>query len=160
MNIPHIPCLRLGESYQSLNHSEVQDYRDGSVRATLSQVNAGIIRRDLLKLGHAREALQKFSTRELIEISAKAGEYFLHAELPLGEGSALQSADDYIKTLSATSGLPHVMVRRNMDKIHYALTHLELILNGLTRGIELSVLDQGFGEQSGSPVCRPAGGLP
>ena len=40
-----------------------------------------------------------------------------------------------------------------MDKIHYALTHMELILNGLTRGIELSVLDQGFGEQSGSPVC-------
>jgi hypothetical protein len=153
MNIPHIPCLRLGESYQSLNHSEVKDYRDGSVRATLSQVNAGIIRRDLLKLGQAREALQKFSTRELIEISAKAGEYFLHAELPLGEGSALQSADDYMETLSATSGLPHVMVRRNMDKIHYALTHLELILNGLTRGIELSVLDQGFGEQSGSPVC-------
>mgnify|MGYP001438799902 FL=1 len=85
MNIPHIPCLRLGESYQSLNHSEVKDYRDGSVRATLSQVNAGIIRRDLLKLGQAREALQKFSTRQLIEISAKAGEYFLHAELPLRE---------------------------------------------------------------------------
>ena len=60
MNIPHIPCLRLGESYQSLNHSEVKDYRDGSVRATLSQVNAGIIRRDLLKLGQAREAGKSF----------------------------------------------------------------------------------------------------
>ena len=153
MNIPHIPCLRLGESYKSLNESEVKDYRDGSVRATLSQVNAGIIRRDLLKIGQAREALQKFSTHELIEISAKAGEYFLKAELPLGDGSDLQSADDYMETLSSTSGLPHVMVRRNMDKIHYALTHLELILNGLTRGIDLSVLDQGFGEQAGSPVC-------
>ena len=40
-----------------------------------------------------------------------------------------------------------------MDKIHYALTNLKLILNGLTRGIELSILDRGFGEQSGSPVC-------
>ena len=59
--------------------------RDGSVRATLSQVNAGIIRRDLLKLGQAREALQKFSTRELIEISAKAGEYFLHANFRLAK---------------------------------------------------------------------------
>ena len=35
-----------------------------------------------------------------------------------------------------------------MDKIHYALTNLRLILNGLTRGIELSILDRGFGEQS------------
>ena len=40
-----------------------------------------------------------------------------------------------------------------MDKIHYALTHVDLILNGLTRGIDLSILDQGYGEHGGSPVC-------
>ena len=40
-----------------------------------------------------------------------------------------------------------------MDKIHYALTHLELILNGLTRGIDFSILDSGHGEQAGAPVC-------
>ena len=153
MNTPHIPCLRLGQAYKSFNQSEVKDYRDGSVKATMSQVNAGIIRRDLTKISQAREALQKFSTRELIDISAKAGELFLSADLPLGEGSDLQSSSDYLETLSSTSGLPHVMVRRNMDKIHYALTHLELILNGLTRGIDFEVLDNGFGEQSGSPVC-------
>jgi acyl-CoA reductase-like NAD-dependent aldehyde dehydrogenase len=45
------------------------------------------------------------------------------------------------------------MVKRNMDKIHYALTHIELILNGLTRGIDPLILDRGFGEQAGSPVC-------
>ena len=65
----------------------------------------------------------------------------------------MQSANDYLETLSSTSGLPHVMVQRNMDKINYALTHLELILNGLTRGIDLSVLDKGYGEHGGSPVC-------
>ena len=64
----------------------------------------------------------------------------------------MQSAQDYLETLSSTSGLPHVMVQRNMDKIHYALTYLELILNGLTRGIDFSILDQGFGEQAGAPV--------
>ena len=38
--IPHLPALRLGEPYQSLNHSEVIDYRDDTIRrATLSQVN-------------------------------------------------------------------------------------------------------------------------
>lgn len=153
MNTPHIPCLRLGREYRSFNESEVKDYRNGSVKATMSQVNAGVIRRDLLNIDQAREALQKFTTRELIDISAKAGELFLNGTLPLGEGGRSQSGQDYLETLSATSGLPHVMVKRNMDKIHYALTHVELILNGLTRGIDPSILDRGFGEQAGSPVC-------
>ena len=41
-----------------------------------------------------------------------------------------------------------------MDKIHYALTH-ELILNGLTRGIDFSILDSGHGEQAGSRFVFP-----
>jgi acyl-CoA reductase-like NAD-dependent aldehyde dehydrogenase len=153
MTIPHIPCLRLGKQYKSFNQSEVKDCLDGSVKATMSQVNAGIIRRDLLQIDQAREALRKFSTEELINISSKAGDLFLNEELPLGEDGITQTAQDYLETLSSTSGLPHVMVKRNMDKIHYALTHLKLILNGLTRGIDFDVLDRGFGEQSGSPVC-------
>ena len=153
MTIPHIPCLRLGKQYKSFNQSEVKDCLDGSVKATMSQVNAGIIRRDLLQIDQAREALRKFSTEELINISSKAGDLFLNEELPLGEDGITQTAQDYLETLSSTSGLPHVMVKRNMDKIHYALTHLRLILNGLTRGIDFDVLDRGFGEQSGSPVC-------
>ena len=118
MSIPHIPCLRFGVPYRSLNDSAVQDYRDGTTKATLSQVNAGVIRRDLKSMDQAREALRKFSTRELIEISAKAGELFLKEDLPIGEGGMIQSAQEYKETLSATSGLPHVMVQRNMDKIH------------------------------------------
>ena len=77
MSIPHIPCLRFGVPYRSLKDSAVKDYRDGTTKATLSQVNAGVIRRDLKSMDQAREALRKFSTRELIEISAKAGELFL-----------------------------------------------------------------------------------
>jgi acyl-CoA reductase-like NAD-dependent aldehyde dehydrogenase len=57
-----------------------------------------------------------------------------------------------VRTLSSTSGLPHVMVRRNMAKIHYALTHLAEILNGLTRGLDLSILDKGTGEQFGTKL--------
>ena len=153
MSIPHIPCLRLGKEYRSFNQSEVKDYRDGSVKATMSQVNAGVVRRDLMQIQKACDALQKLSTRELIDISSKAGDLFLNGNLPLGENGKLQSPQDYLETLASTSGLPHVMVKRNMDKIHYALTHVELILNGLTRGIDMSILDRGFGEQAGSPVC-------
>ena len=150
---PHLPCLRLGQPYQSLNHSEVIDYRDGTIRATLSQVNPGVIRRDLKKIGSARAALQKFTSIELLEICKKAGDIFLHDDLPIGLDGLVQSPEEYVGTLSSTSGLPHVMVRRNMEKIHHALSHMSTILNGLTRGLDLEVLDRGYGEQSGSPVC-------
>jgi acyl-CoA reductase-like NAD-dependent aldehyde dehydrogenase len=151
--VPHLPCLRLGNPYISLNQSEVVDYRDGTTRATLSQVNPGVIRRDLQNISSARKKLQNFRTQELIEICHRAGDLFLNDSLPLGSGTHLQSAQEYLETLSSTSGLPHVMVRRNMEKIHYALCHMEVILNGLTRGLDLDVLDRGYGEQSGSPVC-------
>ena len=151
--VPHLPCLRLGNPYISLNQSEVVDYRDGTTRATLSQVNPGVIRRDLQSISSARKKLQNFRTQELIEICHRAGDLFLNQSLPLGSEKHLQSAQEYLETLSSTSGLPHVMVRRNMEKIHYALCHMEVILNGLTRGLDLDVLDRGYGEQSGSPVC-------
>ncbi len=149
----HLPCLRFGRPYLSLNQSEVVDCRDGSIRAMLSQVNPGVIRRDLKKIGSARSALMKFSTAELIEICRKAGEAFLNESLPIGADERMQSPNDYIETLSSTSGLPYVMVRRNMEKIHFALSNMTTILNGLTRGLDFKVLDRGHGEHGGSPVC-------
>ena len=50
MSIPHLPCLRMGNPYRSFNESEVKDYRDGSVKATLSQVKAGITRREVCEV--------------------------------------------------------------------------------------------------------------
>lgn len=152
MSIPHLPALRKGKPYESLEQVEVKDHRTGEVLATVSQVNAGIIRRDLNRIGEAREALKKFTCEQLIELSAKAGELFLNATLPLGDKGHTQTPQQYIETLSRTSGLPHVMVKRNMAKINDALANLKTVLNGLTRGLDLGVLDKGFGEQAGCPV--------
>jgi acyl-CoA reductase-like NAD-dependent aldehyde dehydrogenase len=160
--VPHLPVLRLGRSYESLDHLDIKDHRTGEVKATVSTINAGILRKDFKKLGDARAALKRFSVAELIDLSAKAGELFLKGTLPLGDKGHTQSADEYVTTLSATSGLPHVMVRRNMTKIHYALTHLGVILNGLSRGLDMTIIDRGFGEQFGTklsffPTCQALG---
>src|SRR6188768_2120619 len=162
MNVPHLPVLRLGRSYESLDKLEVKDHRTGDLKAVVSTINAGILRKDFRRLGEARAALKKFTVSELIELSANAGEHFLNGTLPLGDKGHTQSADEYVTTLSATSGLPHVMVRRNMAKVHHALTHLGEILNGLSRGLDLSILDSGFGEQFGTklsffPTCQALG---
>ena len=142
--IPHLPVLRLGRSYESLDKLEIKDHRTGEVKAVVSTINAGILRKDFRRLGEARAALKKFTVAQLIEMSAKAGELFLNGTLPLGDKGHTQSADEYVATLSATSGLPHVMVRRNMAKIHHALTHLGEVLNGLSRGLDLTILDTRF----------------
>ena len=161
-NIPHLPVLRLGRAYESLDAFEVKDHRSGEVKAVVSSVNAGIVRKDLTKIAASRAALNRFTCAQLVELSSKAGELFLHGTLPLGDKGHTQSADDYVHTLSSTSGLPQVMVQRNMAKIHYALTHMAVVLNGLSRGLDLSIIDRGFGEQFGTklsffPTCGALG---
>ncbi|MEO6036467.1 MAG: aldehyde dehydrogenase family protein [Verrucomicrobiota bacterium] len=150
--VPHIPVLRRGKNYESLDKINILNHRTGETIAQVSTVNAGIIRKDLQRIGESRAALKNFTVAQLIEISAKAGELFLNGILPFGDKGHKQSPQEYIETLSSTSGLPHVMVRRNMQKIHHALTNLETILNGLTRGLDLSILDRGFGEQFGTKL--------
>ena len=150
--VAHLPVMRLGRSYDSLDKLEVRDHRTGAVRAVVSTVNAGIVRKDLGRLSAAQAALNRYTCQQLIDISARAGELFLNGTLPLGDRGHTQSANEYIETLSGTSGLPHVMVRRNMDKVAYALTHMSTILNGLSRGLDLSILDHGYGEQFGTKL--------
>ncbi len=161
--IPHLPVLRLGRVYESLEKTEVRDHRSGEVLAVVSNVNGGILKRDLSKIASGREALGRFTVAQLVALSAKAGELFLNGTLPLGDRGHTQSPAEYISTLSRTSGLPHVMVRRNMAKIHYALTHLDEILNGLSRGLDFGIIDRGFGEQFGTKLSfcptAPALGL-
>jgi acyl-CoA reductase-like NAD-dependent aldehyde dehydrogenase len=152
MSVPHLPALRKGRPYESLDKVQVKDHKTGEVCAEVSQVNAGIVRKDLGRISEARAALKKFTVAQLIEITAKAGELFLNGTLPLGDKGHTQSPQEYIATLSRTSGLPHIMVKRNMAKLHYALTHMEMILNGLSRGLDMSVIDKGFGTQAGCPV--------
>jgi len=150
--IPHIPALRRGQPYESLEQHNLIDPRRDAPLATISHVNAGIIRKDIARIDEARAALKKFTVAQLIEICAKAGEHFLNGTLPVGDKGHTQTPQQYIETLSATSGLPHVMVRRNMAKIHYALTHMQVVLNGLTRGLDMTIIDRGSGEQFGTRI--------
>ncbi|PWU08428.1 MAG: aldehyde dehydrogenase [Verrucomicrobia bacterium] len=143
-----IPALRLGKAYTSLETTEVKDCRTGEVLARVSQVNSGIIRKDLAKIGESRRALKQVPSEKLIDICRVAGELFLNSTLPLGEGQS-QTPRQYVETLSATSGLPFALVRRNMDKIAQVLGNMRRVLRGLTRSLDLSILDRGIGEHAG-----------
>ncbi|MGB7791282.1 MAG: aldehyde dehydrogenase family protein [Terrimicrobiaceae bacterium] len=152
MDRPHLPALRLGRAYESLEKTDARDHRNGEPLAAVSQVNAGIIRRDLVRLETPRAALKKFTCAQLIEICRQAAEVFVNSTLPLGDKGHTQSPQQYVETLSRASGLPYTLVRRNMNRISTALSQMETILRGLTRGLDLGILDDGCGEQSGVAI--------
>ncbi|MGI6457747.1 MAG: aldehyde dehydrogenase family protein [bacterium] len=147
-----IPVLRRGQLYQSLDVQEVRDQRNGAVLASTMQANSGLIRRDLRKIQESFEVLQSVPIHELLSISRKAGELFMYEALPIDEAGNTLTPQEYVEFLSATSGLPHNLCRRNMSKIYEVFTEMPTILGGLTRGLDPEVLDTGYGEQSGSPV--------
>jgi acyl-CoA reductase-like NAD-dependent aldehyde dehydrogenase len=146
----HIPLLRKGEPYRSLDVVRVVHHRTREPFVEISQANAGLIRRDLAGQERARAALAAFSVAELIEMSVRAAEIFAHDELPIGDEA--QTPDAYVEQVSATTGLPYVMARRNMEKIRGALAQTESVLRGLTRNLDLEILDRGYGEIEGQAV--------
>jgi acyl-CoA reductase-like NAD-dependent aldehyde dehydrogenase len=145
----HIPILRHGVPYKSLDVARVPHHKTRETFVEVSLANGGLIRRDLRESSQieARRALAAVPFARLLDICARAADHFLHDTLPLGE--TMQSPEDYVQQLTATTGMPHVLVRRNMQKIAGVLTQMRTVLRGLTRGLDLSLLDAGHGDHGG-----------
>ncbi len=148
----HIPILRHGVPYTSLDVVRIPHHRTREPFVEISQANAGLIRRDLREdvQADARQELAEISTERLLAICRAAAGHFLDDPLPLGD--TVQGPDDYVLQLSATTGMPHVLGRRNMQKIAGVLTEMATVLAGLTRGLNLSLLDAGHGEHGGHAI--------
>src|SRR5215216_7582763 len=97
----HIPILRHGIQYKSLDITHVVHHQTREPFVDVSQANAGLIRRDLARQEIARASLQRFSTRELVNICAHAADYFINDALPLGDPP--NTTNDYVKQVSATT---------------------------------------------------------
>ncbi|NUO80815.1 aldehyde dehydrogenase, partial [candidate division KSB1 bacterium] len=138
----HIPLLRGGQPYKSLDTAPLKHFRDHEPMAVVSQANTGVIAKDLAQAESHRRRLQEIPIKELLAICSRAADFFMNAALPL-DGVA-QSPQDYVLQLSATTGMPHVLCRNNMDKIRRVLAEMPEILRGLMHGIELEVLDSGW----------------
>ena len=147
----HIPAIRQGNSYKSLEKSTLVHHATGDPLAEVSQVTGSMVVRDLAKLENARRELHAIPMSDLIERVKLAGKLFGSAELPVGDTS--QSFEEYLRSLSGTTGAPVVFCRRNAAKVQYVLENIDEILAGLTRGLDLKVLDSGHGIQDGRTLC-------
>ncbi len=142
----HVPLLRWGKPYESLDKDPVVHFDTGEKVAEVSRAVPGMVRRDLRQAQRARQILREIPCRELIKMTQKAGELFMKADLPLGDSS--QTPDDFVKQQSSTTGLPEHMARKNMDKIAFVLSQMDRVLDALTRGLDLSILSKGHGVDS------------
>src|SRR5436189_1370846 len=150
----HLPVLRWGQPYESLEKDEVLHFSTGEPIAKVSRANGGLIQRDMRKASRAREVLREQSIDELVEICAKAGDLYMNAALPMGDGT--QSPDEFVRAQSASTGLPERMCRANMKKNAFVLAEMRAILTSLTRGLDLGVLATGHGEERGVPISFQA----
>lgn len=141
----HIPILRAGTPYESVAKIEIVHHASGQPVAQASEANSGMIVRDIGRMKD--DVLERFSVSELIAMCRKAADLFMSATLPIGDET--QSFDDYLGHLSATTGMPITYCKINAEKIRDVMAGMETILSGLTRGIDLGILDRGHGKHDG-----------
>jgi acyl-CoA reductase-like NAD-dependent aldehyde dehydrogenase len=150
----HIPVLRWGEPYKSLDVDKVVHFASGEPLAEVGRANAGLVERDMRHAGRARDALREIPISDLLQMVKKAADLYTNAELPLGDGT--QTPDQFVRMQSATTGLPEHMCRFNMTKNHFVLNQMDKILESLTRGLDLNVLSRGYGVERGVPISYQA----
>jgi acyl-CoA reductase-like NAD-dependent aldehyde dehydrogenase len=129
---------------------EVRHFATGEPIASVSRANGGLIRRDMRHAQRARDVLSQIPIDELIARVAAAGELYMNAALPMGDGT--QTADEFVHAQSASTGLPERMCRANMKKNAFVLAEMSRILTSLTRGLALDVLTSGYGEERSVPI--------
>jgi acyl-CoA reductase-like NAD-dependent aldehyde dehydrogenase len=133
---------------------QVLHFRTGEPIARVSRANGGLIQRDIKKAQRAREALRAIPVDELIARVGKAGELYMNADLPMGDGT--QSPDEFARAQSGTTGIPEHLCRGNMKKNGFVLAEMGRILTSLTRDLDLNVLSRGYGEERGVPISYQA----
>src|SRR5262249_23621326 len=102
------------------------------------------------KASRARDVLREIPIDELITRAGAAGDLYMNATLPMGDGT--QSPDEFARAQSASTGLPERMCRANMKKNALVLAEMRAILTSLTRGLPFDVLSSGHGEENGVPI--------
>src|ERR671912_994326 len=150
----HLPVLRWGQPYDSLEKDEVVHFSTGEPIASVSRANGGMIQRDARKAQRARDVLREIPIDDLIARVGKAGELYMNATLPMGSGT--QSPDEFVHAQSASTGLPEKMCRANMKKNAFVLSEMRNILTSLTRGLAFDVLTSGHGEERNVPISYQA----
>jgi acyl-CoA reductase-like NAD-dependent aldehyde dehydrogenase len=146
----HIPLLRWGRPYKSLSVAVINDHRNGKPLAEVSQANSGLLVHDMNVAEARRNPLADLRFAELVQICKRAGQSLLNDVLPVGDEK--HSFDEFLRHLSLTTGQAMALARRSVERVAWVLGNVEEVLAGLSRGLDMSVLDGGVTRQNGRTV--------
>ena len=122
-----ISAVRWGQPYESLDKQNIVHFLSGEPIAEVSQINGGIVTRDMRTAHKARATLREFSIVDLMAKVAKAADFFENQTLPIGDGT--QSPAEFVQHQSASTGLPEHMCAANMAKNCFVLRNMPQILD-------------------------------
>ena len=142
----HLPVLRWGQPYDSLEKDKVVHFITGETIAEVSQANGGLLQRDMRHAQRARDVLREIPIEDLIGRIKKAADLYLNGTLAMGDGT--QTPAEFARAQSASTGLPEHMCKFNMEKNNFVLTNMDRMLDALTRGLPLNILSRGYGLES------------
>ncbi|CAM2009841.1 aldehyde dehydrogenase family protein [Acanthopleuribacter pedis] len=141
----HVPVLRAGKAYRSLNTQTLHDIRSGEPLALVSQANSGLIARDLNQTAAYQQTLAAIPAQKLYDMSNQAADLFLEATLPVDPiDGVMQSREEFIRCQSGTTGLPANMCAANMEKVATALRMTKTIIDGLSQGANQDTLNRAY----------------
>ena len=147
----HLPAWRFGKPSESIERTTLVHFLTGAPVAEVSQVGGALVGRDLQKAARAREALVALDPEDVVERLQTAGNLYAHGTVTVG--GVKQSPDDFVRSQSATTGLPESLCRANMQKNMFVLSNMDRMLDALSRGLPPEVLWKGWGrEQRGVVV--------
>src|SRR5438093_11328777 len=118
----NLPVLRWGQPYTSMEVDEVVHFADGEPIAKVSRANGGLIQRDMRKAARARDVLREIPIDELIVRAGAAGDLYMNATLPMGDGA--QTPNEFLRPQSASTGRPERMCWANMKQNAFVLSEM------------------------------------
>jgi acyl-CoA reductase-like NAD-dependent aldehyde dehydrogenase len=154
----HLPVWRAGVPYRSLAVTTLRDVASGEEVAEVGQADAGLVGRDLGAAPRPELAeLAELPLGERLAICRRAAALFAEGELAIGFDGETQSPDEYLRDVSATTGIPRSLARENREKLRATLDRMAEVVDGLTRGLPAAALDGDAGDgAAGSHFQRQA----
>src|SRR5438093_13664235 len=110
----HLPVFRWVQPSVRMDIDRVVYFATAGPVATVSRAHGGLIQRDIRHAQRARDVLREIPIDELITRVGVAGELYMNATLPIGDGT--QTPDEFVRAQAATTGLPERMCRANLKK--------------------------------------------
>lgn len=156
----HLPVLRGGAPYRSIEAAPLYDLASGELVAEVGQANPALIARDLApapaqggggvsawSAAATPAALAALPLPERLAICRRAAALFAEGELAIGLEGEKQSASDYLRDLSATTGIPQSLARANVEKLRATLAQIDEVVDGLTRGLPAAAFASAAAEE-------------